>query len=136
MLIAKCTDFAGTKIKAMQVEHDEKLRECEQRIFDAEAAHERHVEELQAQVLHYHDLAMKAVGGGTAGAGGGTTRVGGGTTRVGGGTTRVGGGATRAGGGTAGVGGGKNAKQAERLKIPVLSTASGAGGQLWRSLPQ
>ena len=36
--------------------------------FDAEAAHEQHVEQLQAQVMHYHDLAMKTVGGDTAGA--------------------------------------------------------------------
>ena len=66
-LIAKCTEFAGAQMRAMQLEHDEALQECEQRIFDAEASHERHIEQFQAQVPHFHDLATGAVSGDAGG---------------------------------------------------------------------
>ena len=58
---------AKEKFEELALEHDEKLQECEQRIADADAAHELHIEQLQAQVMHYHDLAMKAVDGNAAG---------------------------------------------------------------------
>jgi len=66
-IVDSCMSLTRKRIEAMRLEHDKRLQECEQRNLDAEAAHEQHVEQLHAQVIHFHDLAMKAVDGDAAG---------------------------------------------------------------------
>jgi hypothetical protein len=111
-LVSHFADLMRRRIDAMQLEHDAKLQECERRISDAEAAHELHVEQLQAQVTHFHDLAMGAINGasvetsravgtssGNFTAVGGKPKAGGGKTKAGGGKPKVGCGKEEGGGG-------------------------------------
>jgi hypothetical protein len=111
-LVQQCMALMRRKLEDMQAEHNEALQ-------NAEALHELHVARLQAQVTHFHDLAMSAlssdsartlrassVGGVAPEAGGGKPEAGGGKPKAGGGKPQAVGGKSKAGGGRPTSGGG------------------------------
>ena len=59
--------FAGEMVEKIKAEKEEQAQEYEQRIYDADVNNEKLIEQLQKQVLLYHDFATKTSGGADVG---------------------------------------------------------------------